>query len=338
LEIGPSGTAGPDGSPKKDPGPADALLPRILVLNAAAWLFFLWESHAAATFIGMGILAYVLGIRHGFDADHIAVIDNVVRKLQSRGKSAGFAGFSFAIGHSAVVVVSNLALILFFPPFAKLFHGVEAWGSRAGNLLSAGFLSFIGLVNVLLVFDILKTYRAACRTGSPATGRLGEGSESAIATRPFVAVPDSRAGMVSLGFLFGLSFDTSAEIALLVASLLSVPAGSHSVLSLTGIPLLFAAGMITVDTLDGLIMSRAYRWAMEDIPRTCLYNLILTGLSVFTAWGVGGLEWVQIIGTSPAVKTLSWNGIGEGIVLVFLVAWGIMVAGNRLRSWWMAIP
>src|SRR5580693_2379812 len=252
--------------------------------------------------VGTGALAYTLGMRHAFDADHIAAIDNTTRKLVNEGQRPLSVGFFFSLGHSSVVFL--LAVLLNFG-IRGLDEQVKNSSSQlqdtaniVGTLVSGVFLFLIAAVNIVILASIIKMFREM-RAGAYDDQEL----EAQLAQRGlmnrflgrFYRNVDAPWKMYPIGFLFGLGFDTATEVALLVLAGSAVVGGLpfYAVLSL---PILFAAGMSLFDTLDGCFMNFAYDWAFAKPIRKVYYNLTITGLSVFVALFVGAVEVLGLLG------------------------------------------
>jgi len=294
--------------------------------------------------VGTGVTAYTLGMRHAFDADHIAAIDNTTRKLMADGKRPVSVGFFFSLGHSSIVVALTLLLALGLRAIgAELTDDSSAlhtYGGLIGTLVSGGFLYLIGLVNLVILVGILRVFRAMRR------GHFDEAAlEEQLNNRGLMARilgPALKAvrepwQIYPVGLLFGLGFDTVTEVTLLVLAGTSVAAGLpwYAVMCL---PILFAAGMSLLDTIDGSFMNFAYGWAFSKPVRKVYYNLTITGLSVAVALLIGTAELLSILadrlhltgGVWSWVGGLDLNKIGYGIVAVFVVVWGVAVAVWRL--------
>jgi high-affinity nickel-transport protein len=293
---------------------------------------------------GTAALAYTLGMRHAFDADHISAIDNTTRKLMSDGQRPLAVGFFFSLGHSSVV--AGLAILLNF--------GIKAIGSQLkdensslhhytgliGLTVSGTFLMLIAIFNLLVLGGILKVF-FAMRQGLYNEEELEKHLDSrGMLWRFFGPIArriDKSWKMYPLGILFGLGFDTATEIGLLVLAGSSVIAGLPwwAVISL---PLFFAAGMSLLDTIDGSFMNFAYGWAFSKPVRKVYYNIIITGLSVATALFIGGLEISQVIsnqlnltgGYWDAANSLELNTAGYYIVAGFVVVWAIALLYWRI--------
>ena len=286
---------------------------------------------------GTAVLAYTLGMRHAFDADHISAIDNTTRKLMSEGKRPLAVGFFFSLGHSSVV--AGLAILLNF--------GIKAVGSQLkdedsalhhytgliGLTVSGTFLMIIAILNLVILVSIVGVF-LKMRKGLYNEEELEKHLNSrGLLMRFFGPIArriDKSWKMYPLGILFGLGFDTATEIGLLVLAGSSVIAGLPwwAVISL---PLFFAGGMSLLDTIDGSFMNFAYGWAFSKPVRKVYYNIIITGLSVAVALFVGGLEICQVIAQQLNLSGFFWdyalefnlNSAGYFIVGAFVVVWSI---------------
>jgi high-affinity nickel-transport protein len=330
----------------------------IVALNVAGWGMMAaavgghYHINKTEIFgVGTGILAYTLGMRHAFDADHIAAIDNTTRKLVNEGKRPLSVGFFFSLGHSSVVFV--LAVLLNFG-LRGLDDQVKNGSSQlqqttniVGTLVSGLFLFLIAAVNVVILASILKMFREM-RTGQYNDTEL----EAALAKRGlmnrmlgrFYRNVDVPWKMYPIGFLFGLGFDTATEVALLVLAGTAVVGGLpfYAVLSL---PILFAAGMSLLDTADGCFMNFAYDWAFARPVRKVYYNLTITGLSVFVAFFVGAVELFGLLAQDGHLSGPGWawvanfniNTAGFVIVGVFVLTWIVALAiwrfGKLEQKW-----
>ena len=300
---------------------------------------------------GTAALAYTLGMRHAFDADHISAIDNTTRKLMSEGKRPLAVGFFFSLGHSSVVAV--LALLLNF--------GIKALGSQLrndkstlhhytgliGTSVSGTFLMLIALLNLVVLISIVSVFRQM-RKGAYNEEELEKHLNSrGLLMRffgPIARQIDASWKMYPLGILFGLGFDTATEIGLLVLAGSSVIAGLPwwAILSL---PLFFAGGMALLDTIDGSFMNFAYGWAFSKPVRKVYYNIVITGLSVAVALFVGGLELLQVLSTQLNLTGGFWNytnsfnlnSAGFIIVAAFVVVWTLAIliwSYGRIEERW----
>jgi high-affinity nickel-transport protein len=285
--------------------------------------------------IGTGVTAYTLGMRHAFDADHIAAIDNTTRKLMAEGKRPLSVGFWFSLGHSSVV----FALAFLFAAGVRALAGPVARGGSTlhsvtdliGTGVSGTFLYLIAALNVVILVGILRVFRAM---------RSGEYDEAALEAQlnarglmnrllgRFTTAIRAPWQMYPLGLLFGLGFDTATEVALLFLAAGAAGAGLpfYAILCL---PVLFAAGMSLLDTIDGSFMNFAYGWAFSKPVRKVYYNLTITGLSVAVALIVGTVELLGLasakLGLSGGVwswvDAININTLGFIIVAMFIATW-----------------
>ncbi len=289
---------------------------------------------------GTGILAYTLGMRHAFDADHIAAIDNTTRKMINDGKRPLSVGFFFSLGHSTVVFL--LAVLLNFG-IRGLDHQVKSGSSGLqhttniiGTSVSGAFLYLIAALNIVILISIVKIFRDM-RSGRYSDAELEAQLDNRGLMmrflRPLARRVDTPWKMYPIGFLFGLGFDTATEVALLVLAGTAVVGGLpfYAILSL---PILFAAGMSLFDTMDGCFMNFAYDWAFARPVRKVYYNLTITGLSVFVAFFIGSIELLGLLAQDTHLGGGFWsfmekfniNTAGFFIVGVFVVTWVIALA------------
>jgi high-affinity nickel-transport protein len=290
--------------------------------------------------VGLGVTAYTLGMRHAFDADHIAAIDNTTRKLMSEGRRPMTVGFWFSLGHSSVVFAMVMLVAL---GVRALTRGVSDQDSRLqvlsgvwGTSISGVFLLLIGLVNLAALLGIVSVFREmhAGRYDEKELERQLEirGVLNRILGRVTRLVTEPR-HMYPVGFLFGLGFDTVTEIGFLIVAGGAVAANLPWWAVLT-LPVLFAAGMSLLDTLDGAFMNIAYGWAFARPVRKLYYNLTVTALSVAVALIIGGIELLGLLadrlgvthGPLAALAHVDLEYVGYGIVLLFVVTWALSLA------------
>lgn len=283
--------------------------------------------------IGLGVTAYMFGLRHAFDADHIAAIDNVTRKLAAESVRPVSVGFWFALGHSAMVVVLALLVVGATRAAGTLLD--DASPARqilgiAGTLASGGFLCLIALVNLVALGALWRMF-AAMRSGRfddrELDAHLASRGVLARVLRPVMRHITRPHQMLAVGALFGLGFDTATEVALLALAGTGAAAGVpwYAVLIL---PVLFAAGMTLMDTVDGVFMAAAYDWALTNPARKIGYNLTITGLSILVAGGIGTVELVSVL------HDLGWvNPLTEAVSAVSLDQVGFAVAGLFALTW-----
>jgi nickel/cobalt transporter (NiCoT) family protein len=289
---------------------------------------------------GTGILAYTLGMRHAFDADHIAAIDNTTRKLVGDGKRPLSVGFFFSLGHSSVVfalaVLLNLGIRALNGAVRNSSSGLHTYAGIIGTSVSGTFLYLIAALNLVILVSIMKVFRQM-RHGTYSDQELERQLDSrGLMNRVFggyAARIDAPWKMYPVGALFGLGFDTATEVALLVLAGTAVVGGLpfYAVLSL---PILFAAGMCLFDTADGCFMNFAYDWAFARPVRKVFYNLTITGLSVFVALFIGTIEILGLIGQQAGLTGGFWaflqkfniNKAGFVIVGMFILTWVIALS------------
>src|SRR5947209_5399009 len=304
---------------------------------------------------GTGTLAYTLGMRHAFDADHIAAIDNTTRKLVSEGKRPLSVGFFFSLGHSSVVFI--MAILLNFGIRAldeqvkNDNSGLHNITGIVGTTVSGTFLYLIAILNIIILVGIVRVFREM-RTGQYSDAELEEQlNKRGLMNRflgPLGRRIDTPWKMYPLGILFGLGFDTATEVALLVLAGTAVVSGLpfYAILSL---PILFAAGMCLFDTADGCFMNFAYDWAFAKPVRKVYYNITITGLSVFVAVFIGTVEILGLIGQNAHLDGPFWaflagfniNTAGFIIVGVFVITWIVALAiwhFGRIEQKWEAAP
>jgi nickel/cobalt transporter (NiCoT) family protein len=317
----------------------------ILLLHVAAWgtlIVLVLPHHFAvgtqAFGIGLGVTAYTLGLRHAFDADHIAAIDNTTRKLMSDGKRPVSVGFWFALGHSSVVLV--LAVLIAVGAHAVTTLTSDGSGThQVLGVVSTGvsglFLYLIAALNLVVLLGIVRIWRAMRR------GEFDEAAlETHLANRGFfnrflgrLTRAITRPGqMYPVGLLFGLGFDTATEVTLLVLA----GSGAASGLpwyAIVVLPLLFAAGMTLLDTIDGTFMNVAYHWAFANPLRKVYYNITITGLSVAVAVIIGSIELVAVLHddlhivdpVTTWVAGLNLNNVGFLIIGLFVLVWAVAI-------------
>ena len=284
---------------------------------------------------GIGVAAYVFGLRHAFDADHIAAIDNTTRRLMSRGERPRSVGFWFSLGHSTIVFGVTLLIALGARSLPhRLLDDSSLGGTLAavGTAVSGGFLLLVALMNAGAFAGLWRALARARGDDRDASEPGGHAATGGLVTRVVrrVGSPVEKPWhMYVVGAMFGLGFDTATEIALLVAA----GTGSASGLpwyAVMCLPVLFAAGMSLIDTLDGTFMSSVYGRSLSEPVRRIQYSLLVTGLSIAIAVGVGVVELVGLLhdrlhlgsGLMASVSGLDLNTVGLGIVVLFLLTWG----------------
>ncbi|MDE2051118.1 MAG: HoxN/HupN/NixA family nickel/cobalt transporter [Gammaproteobacteria bacterium] len=307
------------------------------LLHVCGCALYLHYSARFPALVGLGLAAYLLGLRHGFDADHISAVDDTTRYLLQQGKRPLGLGFFFSLGHSTVVFVLSVCLIASATVVSHDLPWLKSFGAVIGGGVSAAFLLMIGILNLLVVLDLLKVWGCARITAHEHVHLEELLARRGLINRLFGA--RLRRFMVHswqmypLGLLFGLGFDTASEVAVL-AMTAGAAAGSLPGAAALSLPILFTAGMCAVDTTDGVLMSRAYDWAFLNPLRKMLYNIAITGVSAAVALLIGGLELLQILAGTlhlngdllERVERLDFSELGYGIVGLFALAWTISLA------------
>jgi nickel/cobalt transporter (NiCoT) family protein len=295
--------------------------------------------------VGLGATAYLFGLRHAFDADHIAAIDNTTRKLMSDGKKPKAVGFWFAMGHSTLVLLMAV-LIMVGARVAGTLADEKSQTRHvlgiAGTLASGLFLYLIAFINVIAIVGIYRAFgrlRGGSYSDTEIEAVLNDRGFFARLLRPLMNRITRPIQLYPVGALFGLGFDTATEVALLAMAGTGAAAGLPWYAVLV-VPLLFAAGMTLMDTLDGLLMTAAYDWAFMQPARKVFYNLAVTGLSIAVALLIGTIELVSILHddlhwSDPVtswISSIDLNNAGLAIVALFAVTWIGAVAYWKLAN------
>lgn len=306
----------------------------LIGVNILVWVVALITFHRYPLLLGTGVLAYSFGLRHAVDADHIAAIDNVTRKLMQENKRPVSVGFFFSLGHSTVVIAASVAIALTTTTIHNDFPSLEKLGGLISSTVSALFLLAIAAINMVVLWDVYKTFQSVKQGGIYDEQSLDEflnqrGLLGRI-FRPLFRLIDSSWKMFPLGFLFGLGFDTATEVALLGISANQAAQGLP-IWSILLFPALFTAGMSLIDTTDGILMLGAYGWAYVKPIRKLYYNMTITLVSVLVAVIIGGIEALNIIGNQLQLKSPFWDfisqlsdnfgTIGYLIIAIFVLSW-----------------
>jgi high-affinity nickel-transport protein len=316
----------------------------LLVFNAGAWLWAVLAFRHYPLLLGTAFLAYSFGLRHAVDADHIAAIDNVTRKLMQEGKRPVAVGLMFSLGHSTVVVLGSLAIAataLMLQQHVDHFRNI---GGLIGTLVSSVFLLAIALANLIILRSVCATF-ARVRRGEPYEDEdldllLANRGFLARIFRPVFAMIRRSWHMYPLGVLFGLGFDTATEIGLLGISAAEASRGLPLV-SILVFPALFAAGMSLIDTTDNVLMLGAYGWAYVKPIRKLYYNITITSVSVLVALIVGGIEALGLLGAQLHLQGSFWMLVGRlndhfgvlgyCIIGIFALSWIVSIAIYKVR-------
>lgn len=326
--------------------PVVLLFVLLIAFNVAAWAWAIIAFRHYPLLLGTALLAYGLGLRHAIDADHIAAIDNVTRKLMQTGERPITVGFFFSLGHSTVVILASIAIAA---TAAALQADLEPWrdvGGLIGTTVSVVFLLAIAVMNIFILISVYRAFHRV-KNGGPYveedldTLLAGRGLLARV-FRPLFGFVRKGWHMYPLGLLFGLGFDTATEIALLGISAAEAARGM-SIWSIMVFPALFTAGMSLVDTADNVLMVGAYGWAFTKPIRKLYYNLTITFVSVVVALLVGGIQALGLVARRANLQGAFWDGInalngnfgaiGYLIIGLFAACWGISVLVYRLKRY-----
>jgi nickel/cobalt transporter (NiCoT) family protein len=291
-------------------------------------------GHVSPVLNGLGLVAYVLGLRHGVDVDHIAAIDNTTRKLIQQGKPRFTVGTWFSLGHSTIVFGLIAAIVFVTRSVIGDIPFLQDWGAIAGTLISGLFLFVIGIVNVLIVVGVYHLFKQA-RLGKMDEVQLEEymanrGFLNRI-FRPLFKFINDAWQIYPIGVLFGLGFDTATEVALIALSVGIGVSSSVPIWQILVLPLLFTCGMVLTDTSDGVTMRCAYGWAFLTPVKKIFYNLTVTIMSVLVAFVIGGVEIAQVLSSELNLSGAFWSWLndlnfetmGFAIVGIFAVTWAL---------------
>jgi nickel/cobalt transporter (NiCoT) family protein len=316
--------------------------------NVLVWVWALAVLREKPVLLGTALLAYSFGLRHAVDADHIAAIDNVTRKLMQQGQRPIGVGLYFSLGHAGVVVLLSVAVAFAASAVSSDFDSLKAIGGIVGTSVSALFLFTIALVNILVLTSVYRTFQAVKR-GEPFVQDdfdilLNSRGFLSRIFRPLFRLVTKSWHMLPIGFLFGVGFDTATEVALFGISATQAADGVSAATVLV-FPALFAAAMSLVDTTDGVLMLGAYGWAFMKPIRKLYYNMTITAASVLVAVLVGGVETLNLIGGQLGLTDGGgfWGAIGAinenfgllGYVIIglFALAWIGSVAFYKFKRY-----
>jgi len=321
-----------------------ALYALLLGFNLAAWCWAFAAFHRFPVLLGTAFLAYSFGLRHAVDADHIAAIDNVTRKLMQQGKRPVAVGLMFSLGHSTIVIVGSIAIAATALALQHRIDAVRQVGGVIGTLVSALFLFGIAVVNLIVLQSVCRSFMRV-RRGEPYVEEdfdllLGNRGFLSRLFRPIFNLIRSSWHMYPLGILFGLGFDTATEIGLLGISAAEASKGL-SLSSILVFPVLFAAGMSLIDSTDNVLMLGAYGWAFVKPIRKLYYNITITSVSVVVALAVGGIEALGLLVGQFHLTGGLWNLVGQlnnhfgmlgyGIIALFALSWILSIAIYKWR-------
>jgi high-affinity nickel-transport protein len=297
---------------------------------------FLHYAASYPSLVGLGLAAYMFGLRHAFDADHIAAVDDTVRYLIQKGRNPLGTGFYFSLGHSTIVLLLSIAIVFAAAVIKRDLPELRSLGGVIGAGVSGTFLWIIGALNLLVLLNILDVWHQA-GSGQHSHAHL----EDLLAKRGLINrlfggrlrnVINHSWQMYPLGLLFGLGFDTASEVGLLGMTA-GASAGNLPVAAALSLPILFAAGMSLMDTTDGVLMAKAYNWAFINPLRKIFYNLATTALSIAVAFLIGTVELLQVMIGLLDLKgpvfdflgALDFSAMGYAVVGLFVLAWAMSV-------------
>jgi high-affinity nickel-transport protein len=306
----------------------------LIAANIAAWVWAWLAFRDSPLLLGTAFLVYSFGLRHAFDADHIAAIDNVTRKLMQEGKRPVSVGFFFSLGHSSIVIVLTAGLVLMTAALQARFAAFKDLGAIVGTSVSALFLFAIAAANILVLVQVYRAFKFV-KTGR----RLPDADIDEILSKrgflgrifqPAFRMIGRSWHMFALGILFGLGFDTATEVGLLGISATQAAQGV-SIWSILVFPALFTAGMSLMDTTDSVLMTGAYGWAVLNPLRKLWYNLTITAASVVVAIFIGGVEALGLVGDKLGLQGRFWDAVGS--LNDNFASFGFVVVGIFLASW-----
>jgi high-affinity nickel-transport protein len=328
------------------------ILGTVVALHVIGWGLFIYynsnpeyhglaDSKGALVYAGAGALAYSFGLRHAFDADHIAAIDDTTRLMLAKGKKPLGVGLFFSLGHSTVVLGLSIFVALAAQKAIKFQEGFAETGGIIGTTVSGLFLYLIGILNLVILVGIIGVWRKA-KTGKFSHQHLEEllndrGLMRRIFRGKFKKGFDHSRQIYPVGVLFGLGFDTATEVAILglsATAAIGTVGGVLPPLAIIALPFIFAAGMSLMDALDGIFMTKAYGWAFTSPLRKIYYNLTTTSISIFVALVIGTIQIINVLATKTdidnyepfkSIANIDLGGIGYFIVISFVLAWLLSV-------------
>lgn len=328
------------------------VLGTVVFLHVLGWGLFIYynsnplyhsleDSKGALIYAGAGALAYSFGLRHAFDADHISAIDDSTRVMLAKGKKPLGVGLFFSLGHSTIVLALSIGIAFTAKKAVEFQESFAETGGIIGASVSAFFLYLVGILNLVILFGILKVWKQA-KTGKFSHEHLNELlNERGLMMRVFRGFFkkgfDHSWQLYPIGVLFGLGFDTATEVALLglsATTAIGTVGGSLPPLAIIALPIIFAAGMSLMDALDGIFMTKAYSWAFTSPLRKIYYNITTTGLSIFVALIIGTIQLVSVLSRKTSlgeiqpfkfISEVNLSSIGYWIVASFVGAWLLSV-------------
>jgi len=318
----------------------------LIAANIGAWVWALIAFRQYSLLLGTALLAYSFGLRHAVDADHIAAIDNVTRKLMQEGKRPVTVGFFFSLGHSTIVVLASIAIAATATAFQSQIESIRSIGGTIGTLVSAAFLLAIAAINIVILIDVYRIFQRV-KKGEPYEADdldilLANRGFLSRLFRPLFRLITRGRQMYPVGFLFGLGFDTATEVGLLGISAAAASKGLE-LWSILVFPALFTAGMSLIDTTDGVLMLGAYGWAFRKPVRKLYYNMTITFVSVIVAVVIGGIETLGLVANQLSLTGSFWGTMGDlndsfgvlgfGIIGIFVVSWVVSLLYYRAKGY-----
>jgi high-affinity nickel-transport protein len=333
------------------------ILGTVLLLHIIGWGLFIYynsnseyhgltDAKGVLVYAGAGALAYSFGLRHAFDADHIAAIDDTTRLMLAKGKKPLGVGLFFSLGHSTVVLALSVAVAFAAQKAVKFQDNFAETGGIIGTSVSGFFLYLIGILNLVILVGIINVWKKA-KTGKFSHQHLEEllndrGLMRRIFRGRFKKGFDNSWQIYPVGVLFGLGFDTATEVAILglsATAAIGTVGGVLPPLAIIALPFIFAAGMSLMDALDGIFMTKAYGWAFTSPLRKIYYNLTTTSISIFVALVIGTIQIINVLATKTnidnyqpfkAIANIDLGGIGFFIVISFVLAWLLSIVVWKL--------
>ncbi len=332
----------------------------VALLHIVGWGLFIYynsnpkfhsitDGKGVLIYAGAGALAYGFGLRHAFDADHISAIDDTTRLMLAKGKKPLGVGLFFSLGHSSIVLLLSVAVAFAAKKAVQFQASFADAGATIGASVSGFFLYLVGILNLVILVGIIKVWRNA-KSGKFSHEHLDQmlndrGLVKRLFKGKFAKGFDHSWQLYPIGLLFGLGFDTATEVALLglsATAAVGTVGGSLPPLAIIALPIIFAAGMSLMDSLDGIFMTKAYSWAFTSPLRKIYYNLTTTTLSIFVALVIGTIELVSVLANKTSIgdyepfttiAAIDLGSIGYFIVGSFIAAWVISVIIWRVRKY-----
>ncbi|MBT9671535.1 HoxN/HupN/NixA family nickel/cobalt transporter [Secundilactobacillus kimchicus] len=315
-----------------------------LGLHLIGLVLLVIAAQAAPKFWGLGLLAYTLGLRHAFDADHISAIDNTVRRLLNQGTSAYGVGWYFSMGHSTVVFLMIIAVRASWGWAKARLTIFGTIGGQIGTWVSGMFLIIIAISSFMILGKLwrLKAHAQSDQNQVELGALLDSRGFLTRFLAPLFRWIRHDWQMYFIGFVFGLGFDTATEIAVIALSAVTTSASTVTSFGIFALPILFAAGMNLMDTVDSTMMLFAYSWAFDTPGKKLRYNLVMTSFSAVTALSIGAVELLQTVhwpaGMGRMIANIDMGWVGYALVLIFAIFWAISFGRWSWRSHHLSLP